>query len=404
MHLRNLLWVSSLLFLLTCGKEPDSTPGSPASTSLSEKESISDPPVLTDEFRFTFLEEFKGLSPTSNLTEIRSIFGAENVREGMIYLVDGIEMPGYIVHEGEPEELHIFVPDISEDLQEINILIRQAASPWVSEEGIQIGTSLAELVTINGAPISFAGFSWDYGGFISDWHGGSLHGSAIRLDIGPNGTGDYPLEIMGDVRLRSDNPLLEKVPIIVGEIEVSLTNDPVKIGTYAPGKYFDRIRAGMTRADLIDLYGIEQLRDSQIHIGEGEFVEGAFLFPATPAEVQILYQEEAPHAVASIRISHRETPYYLQDVYQLAPGLDLPGLIALNDGHLEFAGFGWDYAGTVLDWQGGELEGLGVVLSPLNYEEVPPALIGDIPLQSKDLDIEGRLLFEVVEITVPLAD
>lgn len=31
--------------------------------------------------------------------------------------------------------------------------------------------TLAELVKRNGAPISFYGLDWDYGGSVQDWHG-----------------------------------------------------------------------------------------------------------------------------------------------------------------------------------------------------------------------------------------
>ena len=34
--------------------------------------------------------------------------------------------------------------------------------------------TLAELVALNGAPVSFYGLQWDYGGTVQDWHGGRL--------------------------------------------------------------------------------------------------------------------------------------------------------------------------------------------------------------------------------------
>lgn len=45
---------------------------------------------------------------------------------------------------------------------------------WKTESGLGIGVRLSKLVEINRAPISFAGFEWDYAGYVTSWRGGGL--------------------------------------------------------------------------------------------------------------------------------------------------------------------------------------------------------------------------------------
>lgn len=55
---------------------------------------------------------------------------------------------------------------------------------WKTQEGIQIGTTYEELLRLNGGPIQFYGFGWDYGGAV-DWNGGKLADSNIRIFLAP---------------------------------------------------------------------------------------------------------------------------------------------------------------------------------------------------------------------------
>ena len=45
---------------------------------------------------------------------------------------------------------------------------------WRAMAGIGIGTRLSDIVMANGAPVTFAGFEWQYSGYIMGWNGGLL--------------------------------------------------------------------------------------------------------------------------------------------------------------------------------------------------------------------------------------
>ena len=93
--------------------------------------------------------------------------------------------------------------------------------------------SLAELVALNGAPVSFYGLAWDYGGTVQDWHGGTLanavgarvfHRIALRSRPGLDTADGLP---QGDAVFRSDDhrwPTLGP-DIVVGELGISWPGD-----------------------------------------------------------------------------------------------------------------------------------------------------------------------------------
>ncbi len=90
---------------------------------------------------------------------------------------------------------------------------------------------LSKLQALNGRPIRFTGFDWDYGGAISDWNGGRLQPDdkapqrrGISLNHRDGADGAYP---MGEDTFSSDDrryPHLGTV-VIVGEISISFPGE-----------------------------------------------------------------------------------------------------------------------------------------------------------------------------------
>ncbi len=95
----------------------------------------------------------------------------------------------------------------------ISIEASKENHPYKTAEGIRYGTTLAELVKINGAKISFTGFGWGFGGMLNDFHGGSLTNkdeeSQLIFDLGLNITQNYD-EIMGDQIIDTEMPKAKK--------------------------------------------------------------------------------------------------------------------------------------------------------------------------------------------------
>jgi len=109
------------------------------------------------------------------LDNLRRRFGATNVRVGKVAGAEGEEFNGIILFGGDPQRrAEVFFADEAKQRGIGSIRVSGAKSRWHFDNGLRLGVTLAELVAKNGAPISYSGLDWDYGGAISDWHGGRL--------------------------------------------------------------------------------------------------------------------------------------------------------------------------------------------------------------------------------------
>lgn len=93
-------------------------------------------------------------------------------------------------------------------------------STW-KVQGIRIADPIAKLAEVNGAPFRFYGFSWDYGGYVTDWARGSLDnapgGCEISVRLSP-GKSDLPTALMGEGELSSDDPRVAEAAATIAEI------------------------------------------------------------------------------------------------------------------------------------------------------------------------------------------
>ncbi|MCB9082337.1 MAG: hypothetical protein H6555_11575 [Lewinellaceae bacterium] len=147
-------------------------------------------------------------------------FGAENIKKQPIYIAEGYEMPGYIIFPDTPSELEVVYDTTVAMDKPAFIRISRADTQWKTDQGITLGTTMAELQAINGKPFLFYGFGWDYGGAVTNWNDGAISSDLmITLDAGE---GEFPDTLLGDQEISSDNPLLKDLPIRVVIMEVRL--------------------------------------------------------------------------------------------------------------------------------------------------------------------------------------
>ncbi len=113
--------------------------------------------------------------------QLEAIFGKEFITKGDIFFGDGESSTGFYVFKDSPFEVCCAV---TEDGAPVGlILIRQPNSPWITAEGVKMGTTLDQLVKLNGKPIKFSGFGWAYGGKILSYTKGKLAGYESILEI-----------------------------------------------------------------------------------------------------------------------------------------------------------------------------------------------------------------------------
>lgn len=147
-------------------------------------------------------------------------FGAENIKKQPIYIGEGFEMPGYLIFPDAPGELEVVYDTTVAMDKPAFIRVARADTQWKTDQGISLGTTLAELQAINGKPFLFYGFGWDYGGSVTNWNEGAISSDLmITLDAGE---GEFPETLLGDQEISSDNPLLKDLPIRVVILEVRL--------------------------------------------------------------------------------------------------------------------------------------------------------------------------------------
>lgn len=213
---------------------PASTATEPATASASlagvVHDADPDPGSATDPFVLP-----GPLSPSTDPAGLRRIYGADNVREGDVPGAEGEVLHGVILFPQDPaRRAYVYFQD-EDTLTGVSMIqVMDAESRWKLDTGVHIGMPLPQLVALNGKPIKFLGFDWDYGGYITDWHGGKLASKeddairrGIRLDIreSPNGhpRDAYP---SGEGEFASDDrhyPKLGDV-VVVGELSVSFTD------------------------------------------------------------------------------------------------------------------------------------------------------------------------------------
>ena len=163
------------------------------------------PPNPAESREWVAGEFFGAIKEDTAEADVKRIYGAANVKKGKQYLGEGEEINALIVYGGTADEFTVVQ---AEGSKRITIVGKN----WRSPEGIHIGTTLAELAKINGKPVTFYGFEWDYGGTITGWNGGNLRNledhAVLRLAFPEVG---YEESLAGDSEFTTDNPAAKRM-------------------------------------------------------------------------------------------------------------------------------------------------------------------------------------------------
>jgi hypothetical protein len=130
-----------------------------------------------------------------------------------------------------------------------------------------------------------------------------------------------------------------------------------------PGERVGPITRASTLASLQKDFGVANVREQTIVGAEGEEFPGVMVYPDTPSRrLAIMWGEgDAAGHPAHIDICYGQEQggtCQWKTAQGITLGASLMQLERLN-GHLfHLAGFGWDYDGVVLSWDGGRLEPL----------------------------------------------
>lgn len=174
------------------------------------------------------------LAADSTPDTLRRQFGAAYVQIGDVPGAEGETARGVILFPDDPtRRAYLYFQDETR-LRGLSLVrVFDAGSRWKLDDGIAIGTTLAELVRRNGKPITYSGLGWDYGGAVQDLGGGALEprkGPLMRSwRLGPkdseaDAADAYPI---GEGSYRSDDPRYPRQgdAVVVNELSVTFPGE-----------------------------------------------------------------------------------------------------------------------------------------------------------------------------------
>lgn len=132
----------------------------------------------------------KCVGPITKKTGIKSlekIFNHKDIKDKKIYDIE-YSYFGTSIYENTKNEILIKWQDNTKEKPQ-SIYISNPETEWKTFEGITIGTTINELIKINGGHFLIWGCGFDYTGFIKSWNNGKLENShnkekiMIELDI-----------------------------------------------------------------------------------------------------------------------------------------------------------------------------------------------------------------------------
>lgn len=163
---------------------------------------------------------------TATREKVLALYG-QNARLDSVFLSEGLYEEGVVLYPGDPKKkvelFWSFSPETGKVLlfKILNTQNPEDGTVWKTESGITLGTSMKEVEKINGAPFTFYGFEWDYGGFVLDWGSGKLPQS-LKFRFNPTEAIDDIGEVLGEVQLRSNAKKVREMKPKVSAILVNL--------------------------------------------------------------------------------------------------------------------------------------------------------------------------------------
>lgn len=140
----------------------------------------------------------------------------------------------------------------------------------------------------------------------------------------------------------------------------------------------------LTLNDLWKTFGKQNVKTSKIYMGEGFYEEGYLVFPNSANEVDIVFDDSTSKKPILIRVKNELTDWHTNDGITI--GTTLEDLVRINKAPISFLGFGWDYGGSVMDYNSGKISNKLKLSLGLTLEHTPLEFIGSQELQSDALE------------------
>jgi hypothetical protein len=205
-----------------------------AAGSLAACQQERDPGSAAEEMPAATLAPEPGLAPAAELTcsdpvrandtaaSLRERYG-DDARVETLYGPEAIELPGVVLWPDDPSR-RVEVIFSDETRRHVSLAQLSGASER-RVAGLTVGDPIVRAHQSNGRAFELWGFSWDYGGFVSDFKGGELEklpgGCGLLMRLGPREDAMLPDALLGEVQLLSDDPRLEAAGVRIEELSLA---------------------------------------------------------------------------------------------------------------------------------------------------------------------------------------
>jgi hypothetical protein len=204
----------STLLMISCNPKKEKEPQS--NIVNTDQKKTADPFLLTD-------SSWGGITAATDITGLKSLYGDTHIKDERICgpeCADSIDVT--TVNPGDSLEFVVYWQDSMYHKKISFIKCDMEKAPYHTAGGIRMGTLLSELLRINGKPINFSGFDWDYGGAVLSLNQGALEKSNVHFNLTPtDNLGDN--SVSGDAEFNTDMPAVKKIldKVRVGELFLS---------------------------------------------------------------------------------------------------------------------------------------------------------------------------------------
>ncbi len=122
-----------------------------------------------------------------------------------------------------------------------------------------------------------------------------------------------------------------------------------------PGVRVGAITRTVNEVDLARAYGFGNVRTGDVNIGEGVVEQGTLVFPDEPTKRAAVLWKDLSNKRMPERVQITGSKTLWKTAQGITLGTSLRELERVNRRAFVLTGFGWDYGGTIVSWEGGAL-------------------------------------------------
>lgn len=144
----------------------------------------------------------------ADLATLETLYGKTNIKDEWICGAECIDTILVTkVFPGQAHEITVYWDDSAFHKKIVMLEVYRDSTPYHTVHGLKSGSTLNDILKVNGKKITFSGFGWDYGGFVQSYNNGELEKSPINFRLEYRGS---QLDLDGDTELNTDMPNVKK--------------------------------------------------------------------------------------------------------------------------------------------------------------------------------------------------